>query len=172
GGGEAQTRPPVCVYVGALDARFDWTQLVTWARARPDVRFVVAGPSPESPPDLPGNIDVIGPVPYSAVPNLLHDARVGMLPLSDDPLNAGRSPMKLYEYLAAGLAVVARETPVLRTDESAGTFTYSGGEGSEDALARALAHPSPNTAGVQRAARESWGGKAERLAAFVRGLPG
>ncbi len=36
-----------------------------------------------------------------------------MLPLSEHPTNAGRSPMKLYEYLAAGLRVVARRTPAL-----------------------------------------------------------
>lgn len=165
------SRPPVCVYVGALDARFDWAQVVSWARARPDIRFVIAGPAPDSSPPLPANVDLVGAVSYSALPDLLRNARVGLLPLSDDPLNAGRSPMKLYEYLAAGLTVVARATPVLRADERAGLFTYSGPRDATGVLERALGHPSPNVAGEVMAASESWSTKATRLADFLQSLP-
>lgn len=168
---ERGARPLVCVYVGALDARFDWHQLSTWARARPGIPFVVAGPASSSPPVLPANVDLVGAVSYAALPELLHGARVGLLPLSDDPLNAGRSPMKLYEYLAAGLAVVTRGTPVLRADESAGLFTYSRPEEAAEALDRALEHPSPNTAGETLAGLESWSAKTARLADFLQSLP-
>lgn len=164
-------RPLICVYVGALDARFDWAQVADWARARPDIRFVIAGPSQDSPPDLPANVEVVGAVSYSALPGLLHGARVGLLPLSDDRLNVGRSPMKLYEYLAAGLAVVARATPVLRGDEGSGLFTYSGAGGAARALDRAIGHPSPNAAGEAMAANELWSSKAERLTDFLQSLP-
>lgn len=164
-------RPAVCVYVGALDGRFDWEQLDAWARARPDVRFVVAGPVTAPAVAVPGNVDPIGPVAYDALPDLLHGARVGLLPLSDDPLNSGRSPMKLYEYLAAGLAVVSRETPVIRSDERTGLFTYAGRGDAEAALDRALRHPSPNGAGAQRAAGESWEAKTDALTRFLQELP-
>ncbi|QEV99025.1 glycosyltransferase family 1 protein [Microbacterium caowuchunii] len=164
-------RPPVCVYVGALDARFDWQQVDAWARAHPDVRFAVAGPSAPPPISLPSNVDLLGPVPYPALPALLQGARVGLLPLSDDPLNAGRSPMKLYEYLGAGLATVARETPVIRPDDGAGLYTYRDREGADAVLRRALAHASPNVAGVQRAASESWQAKTDDLTAFLGSLP-
>ncbi|WP_242086155.1 glycosyltransferase [Microbacterium lacticum] len=170
-GGDTAPRPATAVYVGALDRRFDWSRVVSWARAHPEVTFAIAGPAPAPPAPLPGNIEVRGPVDYGALPTLLHSARVGLLPLSDDPLNAGRSPMKLYEYLAAGLAVVARATPVLRPDGPTGVFTYTDAEDADAALRRALKHPSPNSAGVARAAAESWEAKTAALVRFAEALP-
>lgn len=160
-------RPPVCVYVGALDARFDWRQLFAWAQARPEVRFVVVGPSPQPDASLPANVELAGAIPYSELPQLLHSARVGLLPLSDEPLNAGRSPMKLYEYLAAGLSVVARATPVIHGDDDAGLFTYVSSTDAVAALDRAIAHHSPNARGTHRAARESWESKTDELVEFL-----
>lgn len=164
---DAAPRTAVCVYVGALDGRFDWGQMEAWARTNPRARFAVAGPAATPRVGTPTNLDVLGPVAYNDLPALLHGARVGLLPLSDDPLNAGRSPMKLYEYLAAGLAVVSRETPVIRADEQTGVYTYAGAADAGAALDRALRHPSPNVAGMQRAASESWEAKSEALAAFL-----
>lgn len=163
-------RPAVAAYVGALDSRFDWGQLAAWATAHPDVRFAVAGPHGSAPEKLPDNIDLLGAVAYDELPALLHGARVGLLPLSDDLLNAGRSPMKLYEYLAAGLAVVTRETPVLRADSAVGLFTYAGAGDADDAFRQALEHASPNLSGVTRAANESWSAKAGALRSFIFGI--
>ncbi len=159
-------RELLCVYVGALDGRFDWNQLGAWARQHPDVRFIVAGPG-QAPASLTSNVEMLGAVDYDQLPALLQRARVGLLPLSDDPLNAGRSPMKLYEYLAAGTAVVTRETPVLRADAVSGVYTYRDGADADAALRSALAHPSPNIAGMRRAAAESWGAKTAQLQRFV-----
>lgn len=165
---EGNARPVRCVYVGALDGRFDWDRLAAWARARTDVHFAIAGPDPHPPHPLPQNVELLGAVAYDAVPALLHDARVGLLPLSDDPLNAGRSPMKLYEYLAAGLTVLARETPGIRPQDEIGVFTYSGDDDADAALDRALAHTSPNTAGIRAASDSSWERKADELIAFLQ----
>lgn len=169
---DESSRPIRCVYVGALDGRFDWARLSAWAHSHPDVRFVIAGPDPHPPSALPNNIELLGAVTYDAVPAQLHDARVGLLPLSDDPLNAGRSPMKLYEYLAAGLTVLARETPGIRQHEEIGVYTYSGGEDADAALDRALAHSSPNRAGIRAASDSSWERKADELIAFLQSLRG
>lgn len=165
---EEHSRPLRCVYVGALDGRFDWARLAAWARSRSDVRFVIAGPEPHPPYTLPGNVELLGAVAYEAVPALLHTARVGLLPLSDDPLNAGRSPMKLYEYLAAGLTVLARETPGIKQNDEIGVYTYSGSEDADAALERALAHSSPNEAGIRAASDSSWERKADELIAFLQ----
>lgn len=165
-----QPRDAVAVYVGALDNRFDWAQLAAWATQHPTVRFAIAGPSGTPPLPLSANVDLLGAVAYDELPALLHSARVGLLPLSDDPLNAGRSPMKLYEYLAAGLAVVTRETPVLRADPGIGQFTYADAAGAQTALQHALDSATPNAAGIERAAAESWGVKVGVLGAFIFGV--
>ena len=168
---ETSPRPPVCVYVGALDPRFDWPQVIAWARAMPEVRFVIAGPDAAPPGDLPTNVELPGAIAYDTLPTLLQRAAVGVLPLSDDPLNAGRSPMKLYEYLAAGLSVVATATPVIATDESVGLYAYRDGGEALESLQRALTRPTPNLAGVLRARAEDWDAKADALLGFLEHLP-
>lgn len=164
---EAAPRAARCVYVGALDDRFDWEQIDAWGRSRPDVEFVIAGPGVRAPRVTPANVRVVGPVPYADVPALLHTARVGLLPLSDNPLNAGRSPMKLYEYLAAGLAVVARATPGIAGEPGSGIEVYTDRRDADAALGRALEHPSPNTAGERAASGASWERKTDALRDFV-----
>lgn len=165
------SRAARCVYVGALDDRFDWMRIEAWALARPDVEFVIAGPDARPPRPVPPNVDIAGPVPYSEVPALLHTARVGLLPLSDSPLNAGRSPMKLYEYLAAGLAVAARETPGIRASPDLGIEVYTDDTDADAALDRALAHASPNRAGGLAASASSWERKTDSLEEFLRSVP-
>ncbi|MEV8360188.1 glycosyltransferase [Microbacterium sp. NPDC076895] len=167
----ASPREDICVYVGALDSRLDWAQLIGWATGLPSTRFVVAGPAaPSTPPGLPANISLVGAVDYANLPALLRSARVGMLPLSDNPGNAGRSPMKLHEYLAAELSVVARRTPVIGPDESAGVFTYNDATDADAALTRALSYPSPNMAGAKRAAAETWEVKTRAFLDFLADL--
>lgn len=169
---ETSPRDASCVYVGALDDRFDWGRLAGWANAHPDIRFRIAGPDARPPRSVPANVELLGPVPYAEVPALLRSARVGLLPLSDDPLNAGRSPMKLYEYLAAGLAVVARETPGITGRPDLGIEVYTGDGDADAALERALAHPSPNRAGARAAAAQSWERKTDALWEFIASLAG
>ncbi|WP_144874293.1 glycosyltransferase [Microbacterium sp. 1.5R] len=170
---EAQGRPRAarCVYVGALDDRFDWEQVDAWARSRPDVEFVIAGPGAGPPGGVPSNVELIGAIAYADVPALLHTARVGLLPLSDHPLNAGRSPMKLYEYLAAGLAVIARQTPGITGASENGVEVYTDRGDADAALGRALQHPSPNTAGERAASEASWERKTDALEGFIRAVP-
>ncbi|MFB7252399.1 glycosyltransferase [Microbacterium sp. NPDC056234] len=168
--GADTARDARCVYVGALDDRFDWERVVAWARAHPQVRFAIAGPEASAPHTVPANVELLGAVPYAEVPALLHTARVGLLPLSDNPLNAGRSPMKLYEYLAAGLAVVARETPGIRERSDVGIEVYTNESDADAALERALRHPSPNQAGRDAAADASWEHRTDALQDFLRAV--
>lgn len=57
--------------------------------------------------------DVTGAVPHADVPALLMSAHIGLAPYSSDAPNYF-SPLKLFEYLAAGLAVVAADIPGIR----------------------------------------------------------
>jgi teichuronic acid biosynthesis glycosyltransferase TuaH len=167
---DAEARPAACVYVGALDSRFDWDRMRSWAGRNPGIRFIIAGPDPAPPVPLPDNVELRGAVHYADLPDLLQGARVGLLPLSDDPSNAGRSPMKLHEYLAAGLAVVSRETPGIGQDPDAGIYVYDSPERADAALAAALRHPSPNIAGRRVAENHTWTAKTRELTTFVSGL--
>jgi glycosyltransferase involved in cell wall biosynthesis len=169
---DAAPRPDACVYVGAFDARFDWDRVREWAREHPAWAFLLAGPGETAPGDLPPNLELLGAVPYDELPAVLARARVGLLPLSDDPLNRGRSPMKLYEYLASGLSVVSRRTPVIDADPAGGVYTYETGDEASAALRTAMAHRTPNVVGARLAQTQSWTAKARILLDFVASLNG
>jgi len=97
------------IYVGAFDARFCAESLRAAAQALPARTFLLAGPGGKriaAALSLP-NIHATGAVSYGSLPGLLQACAVGLLPFSANDANAGRSPMKLFEYGAAGLAVAA-----------------------------------------------------------------
>jgi glycosyltransferase involved in cell wall biosynthesis len=56
-------------------------------------------------------LDVLGWVHYSQVPALLRDADVGLAILQPEPRYVAALPVNLFEYMAAGLPVVASDFP-------------------------------------------------------------
>lgn len=79
-------------------------------------------------------IEVVGPVPSSAVPALLAGCDVGVLPGT----TAYCHPMKLLEYAAAGLPSVAPDLPPVRACVTPGRTGLLFPPGDAVALARAL----------------------------------
>ena len=112
----SRLRPRRAVYAGAIDNRFDVALLLELARARPDVEFVLIGSGTavvEIAASRLANVHLFGTRPYADLPGYLQHASVGLLPFNAHPANAGRSPMKYYEYAAAGLPIAASLTPEL-----------------------------------------------------------
>lgn len=158
------------VYVGALDERFDWDALRQFALAVPDAPVRLAGPADSAPAGLPSNVELLGSVPYSDVPDLLARARIGLLPLSDSPSNRGRSPMKLFEYLAAGLRVVSRETPVISARNLPGVSTYRTPEEGSALYAANHFLGDMNTRGIDAARLQDWSAKTDEVEKFCLSL--
>ncbi|MFC8190585.1 glycosyltransferase [Cellulomonas sp. NPDC057328] len=165
---ERRQRREGLVYVGAVDARFDWTAVETMARAVPDVPVRIVGPVAQAPDGpLPPNVELVGSVPYDALPSVLASASVGLLPTSDHPLNAGRSPMKFYEYLAAGLHVVARRTPTLAARHAPGVKLYRTPAEATAAVQASVAERAANAAGREHARAFAWDRRTAQLLAFT-----
>jgi glycosyltransferase involved in cell wall biosynthesis len=115
---------PTTCYLGNLTANRDpefLFRIFEEVRRRvPGARFLVIG---ESNPEVdrlvrdssdPGAITVTGQVAHSQVPALLRTAGVGVFPLRvDDPygIYLTSSPLKVVEFLAAGLPVVSSRVP-------------------------------------------------------------
>jgi glycosyltransferase involved in cell wall biosynthesis len=57
--------------------------------------------------------ELLGPIPHRQMPAVLADADIGLAPYSRDAPDYF-SPLKLFEYMAAGLAVVACDLPATR----------------------------------------------------------
>lgn len=159
------------IYVGALDDRFDWSMIESVARCFPTNEFDIYGPIPAQVPSLPSNVILHGPMDYSSVPALLAGSAVGLLPLARVESNQGRSPMKLYEYLAAGLPVVARSTPGLeKASQGGGLHLYSSPDSANLAAAAAL-EASPLPSSVSNTARaQDWTRKCDEFLAFIESI--
>src|SRR5262249_18063017 len=91
----------------------------------PAARWTIVG-EPDSPiarrefamalarPGLADRVRLRGRVPFPEVKTILRDARTGLVPLPDVPKFRVNVPMKLFEYLAAGVPAVASDLPATR----------------------------------------------------------
>jgi glycosyltransferase involved in cell wall biosynthesis len=101
---------------------------------------------------------LLGPIPHRQVPAVLAEADIGLAPYAPDAPDYF-SPLKLFEYMAAGLAVVAGELPATRTLVSRGHALLVP-RGDPEALADAVA-----TLTMDAPRRERMGRAARRLVA-------
>ncbi|HEU4462281.1 MAG TPA: glycosyltransferase [Solirubrobacterales bacterium] len=112
---------PRLVFQGAIVAtKLDVQLLAEVAKLRPDWSIVLVGPRGAgdptgdlSPLDNAPNIRMIGPRPANDLPQVLRGADVGLIPYAINDLTRSVFPMKVYEYLAAGLPVLATPLPAL-----------------------------------------------------------
>ncbi|MEA1988044.1 MAG: hypothetical protein U9N57_02390 [Pseudomonadota bacterium] len=130
----SQPRQNKCVYVGAVDFRFDLQTAIILAKNNPDIVFDYFGPvAIELVVDLPGNIKFHGRIDYSKIPALLAQYKYSIIPMNDHKSNDGRSPMKLYEFLAAGIPVLSRKTISIHQEIPPGVLLY---ENNKDVLTK------------------------------------
>jgi glycosyltransferase involved in cell wall biosynthesis len=144
---------PLAIYAGAIDHWFDTALVEETARRLPDWRFVLIGPDRgASGPRLSApNIHFLGPRPYAALPACFAAADAGLVPFRLTPMTHAIHPIKVYEYLAAGLPVVA--TPMAETTAMQAPIALAAEAG---AFAAALEHVlrlDAADAGSSRAAR-------------------
>ncbi|MCR2763298.1 glycosyltransferase [Microbacterium sp. zg.B48] len=109
---------PRAVYVGTLDSRLDIAGLTLLARARPDLHIVLIGPAPSpsyiaSLKGLP-NVHIRGEVGRREVIGVLRNSELTLLAHRRTPLTEAMSPLKVYEYLAAGKPVLATDLRPVR----------------------------------------------------------
>lgn len=103
-------------FVGFVDPLWvDTELLLALAWARPDWSVVIVGPTERwrLPSDVPPNLHLLGARPYRSVPCYLKGMDVCLVPFRENAVSRAASPLKLYEYLAAGRAVVSTPVPDL-----------------------------------------------------------
>jgi teichuronic acid biosynthesis glycosyltransferase TuaH len=106
---------PRLLYLGTLDPRVEVESVAAVAKAYPRGSVVLAGrcPDPEhyaSVRALP-NVTIAPPLDRAQVTALAAAADVGLIPHVRDAQTEAMSPLKLYEYLAAGLPVASVDLP-------------------------------------------------------------
>lgn len=124
---------------------------------------------------IAARVTFTGPVEPARVPALLQQARVLVLPNPASAISTRyTSPLKLFEYLAAGRAIVASDLPSIREVVHDGEDALLVTPGDPDALARGirrvLADPALadrlSRAAAELAPHYSWSRRAERLEAL------
>lgn len=154
-------------YIGSVHP--DWVDvelMIALADATPQWSWVIIGPKIrwDPPKNLPRNLHFVGMRPYLRLPSYLKGLDVCVIPFRDNAISHGASPLKLYEYLAAGKAVVS--VPYFHDLHQFGDLVYTARTISEwqDALRDALseAHCAQRIAQrMQSVAEHSWDARAE-----------
>ena len=98
----------VALYVGALwGGWMDWKLVEDAARAHATTSFVFIGDHRDEGRGLPSNCAFLGLKAQAALPEYLAAADVAFLPWHTDEITHATSPLKVYEFVAMGLPVVA-----------------------------------------------------------------
>jgi glycosyltransferase involved in cell wall biosynthesis len=174
-GGMAALAAPRIVFTGAVVAtKLDIPLLVALARARPAWSFALVGPVGPGDPrtDVSAlaaepNIHLLGRRAYDELPEVLRAADAGLIPYARNELTDSVFPMKVYEYLAAGLPVISTPLPALAS--VAEVASASDADGIARLLDDVLAHDSPERRAERSkaAAAHSWDRRLEEIAAAV-----
>lgn len=167
---------PRLVFHGAIVAtKLDLDLLAELAARRPDWSIALIGPRGAGDPgtDLASleaapNIHLLGARRPEGLPAVLAAADVGLIPYGVNDLTRSVFPMKVYEYLAAGLPVIATPLPALAGVEDVEIVTDA--DAAIAAIERELASDTPERrrARSQRALGHSW---QSRIAEIEAALP-
>ena len=106
------------VYMGAIAEWFDFEALGELAAAFASHKFIIAGPQRVAIPETlkcMDNVCFTGPLDYEVLPSLLARCSVGLIPFTLNAITHYVNPIKLFEYLAAGLNVVCSAMESVRT---------------------------------------------------------
>ncbi len=164
---------PVAVFTGRVRPWHGVDTLTAAWRLLGDVApaLVVAGEPGEARTALEQvGATLLGPIPHCQVPAVLAEADIGLAPYARDAPDYF-SPLKLFEYMAAGLAVVAGELPATRELVST-EHAVLVPRGDPEALAAAVAGLSVDAARRERlgraaralvAAEHTWRHRARRV---------
>jgi glycosyltransferase involved in cell wall biosynthesis len=115
------------------------------------------------------NVHFLGRKPYSELPAYCKAFDVALNPFAINELTLAANPLKVREYLAAGLPVVSTDIPEVRVLDDCLVGTTH-----EDFLEKvdaALRHPESRTTVSDRIRHESWDAKADELREVLAGLP-
>ena len=169
---------PRIVFTGAVVAtKLDLELLEGVARARPDWAIALVGPIGAGDPRtdisalerLP-NVHLLGARPYASLPEVLRGADAALVPYAINELTRSVFPMKVYEYLAAGLPVVTTALPAL--DATPGVIVASDAPATVAAVERALAEDGPEARRARSLAvrGNSWDVRLEEISSYLSDL--
>jgi glycosyltransferase involved in cell wall biosynthesis len=157
---------PIIGFYGLIAEWVDLEAMRLVAQAYPHGSLVILGEvnnaRTEKLRELP-NVHFLGRKKYEELPGYCKAFDVALLPFVMNELTVNANPLKLREYLAAGLPVVSTDIPEARTLESCGVLLAKTSADFPLLVGRALETRGPNRARSQAIAHESWDDKVAEI---------
>jgi glycosyltransferase involved in cell wall biosynthesis len=167
----ARITRPILGYFGLIAK--DWVDvelIAQTARRLPEVSIVMLGKVTMDVSTLRGlrNIHLLGHRPYSSLPGYCKGFDAAMIPFPISDVTRCSNPLKLREYLAAGLPVVSTAIPEVQAMNAC----LVGGDVDEFVaqVRAALAAPGPSLARSDAVRHESWEARLAEIASHVAAL--
>ena len=160
---------PLLGFAGGISACCDLNLIRRLADENADGSVVLVGPVvvDTAPLDRP-NIHILGPRPYSDLPAYVQRFDVGLIPYVLNDWTRAVDPLKLLEYLAAGVPVVSMSIPeVLKYSEWIGIGDSHESFSREVSRSLKLGGEVERTARQKVASHNTWGARAARLLEIV-----
>jgi glycosyltransferase involved in cell wall biosynthesis len=166
-------------FVGAISAyKLDLPLLEQLARAHPEWSLVLIGPVGEGDPQTDvgtlaalANVHLLGPRSYATLPAYLKGFDLGLLPLRRNAYTQAMFPMKFFEYLAAGLPVVATAIDALAPFRQAALLCEPRADAFAAAIEQALGGGGPDLAArLDLAAAHTYQARTRRMLARLERL--
>ena len=165
---------PVIGFYGLIADWVDLNLIRFLSVSRPSWSFVLIGKADTDVSAVAGlaNVHLLGRKPYSALPSYCAGIDVAILPFVVNKLTLASNPLKLREYLAAGLPVVTTDIPEARRlgEHVLISTTF------DEFLAHIETHLSrgagPQLSISAAMAGESWDAKVEEMSSLIQPLLG
>jgi glycosyltransferase involved in cell wall biosynthesis len=164
------TQRPILGVIGFIDERVDLELLEKLAGSNPELSIVIIGRTHVDVSKLEkyANIKFLGRKPYDRLPEFCKGFSVGLIPFKVNEFTRHVNPIKLREYLSAGLPVVSTNLPEVGIYRSLCTVASTHDEFIQGVRA-ALKDNSPEarTRRSQAMRQETWEQKVEELSVHV-----
>ncbi|MCG3137213.1 MAG: hypothetical protein HJJLKODD_01056 [Phycisphaerae bacterium] len=166
---------PIFGYFGMVQDWLDQELIEAVARRHPDWSFVFLGKQEVAVDRLRTlpNVHLLGQVKFADLPGYCKAFDVGLIPFKINNLTINVNPIKLREYLAAGLPVVSTDLPEVRAyrphvliGENAENFESACRQALQQ---RSLYHRQQRQAAVRH---ETWPDKVREIAHYVQDIQG
>lgn len=157
---------PVIGFFGLIAHWVDLEAIAACARAYPQGSVVVLGKvAPDvdpSPLEALANVRLLGRRPYQDLPGYCRAFDVALMPFKINELTLNANPLKVREYLAAGLPVVSSDIPEVA---ALGLCKIAGSSADFPAkVAECLAEgPGPRRERAERITHESWQARVDEI---------
>lgn len=166
---------PIMGFVGMIGEWVDLDLVAALARTRPDASLVMIGPELTNRGPCAGlpNVHFLGSRDHKLLPAYLHHFDVGLIPFRHVPLTHNANPIKLYEYVAAGLPVVSTPLPAVDAVDDAVWLAEDVNQWAT-ACARAARRNDPEARRhrSERMRAESWPARLDQIGAIIARIQG